>query len=67
MSKISTATTVTPYLCCRNGVAALDFYKKAFGAVEATRMVMPDGKLGHGEFTINGASIMLAGPRSLCW
>src|SRR4029079_4772270 len=60
MTKKSTATTITPYLCCRNGVAALDFYKKAFGAVEAMRMAMPDGKLGHGEFSINGVPLMLA-------
>ena len=60
MTKKSDVTTITPYLCCRDGVAALDFYKKAFGAVEAMRMVMPDGKLGHGEFSINGASVMLA-------
>ena len=49
-----------PYLRCRNAAGALAFYKKAFGAVEAMRLTMPDGKLGHAEFKIGGAVIMLS-------
>lgn len=50
----------TPYLCVRNGAAAIDFYQKAFGATELMRMAGPDGKLGHAEIKISEAIIMLA-------
>jgi PhnB protein len=52
--------TLTPYLIVRGGAAAIDFYKKAFGAVELFRMPMPDGKLGHAEIKIGNSVIMLA-------
>jgi len=50
----------TPYLCVNDGVGAIEFYKKAFGAREVMRMPMPDGKLGHAELRIGAAPIMLA-------
>lgn len=50
---------VIPYLTVRGGVQALDFYKKAFGAKEKGRMLMPDGKLGHGEIQIGDCRIMI--------
>ena len=44
-----------PQLIVRGGVAALDFYKKAFGAEETDRMMTPDGtKLIHGELLLDG-------------
>ena len=52
--------TVTPYLIVDGGVAALDFYKKAFGAKEMFRFPMPNGKLGHAEIKIGDSHIMLA-------
>ena len=52
--------TVTPYLIVDGGVAALDFYKKAFGAKEIFRFPMPNGKLGHAEIKIGDSHIMLA-------
>lgn len=51
---------VTPYLIVHDGPAALDFYTKAFGAVELLRMPMPDGRLGHAEMRIGKAIFMLA-------
>ena len=36
--------TITPYLMLRDPAAAMEFYKKAFGAIELVRMLMPDGK-----------------------
>ena len=39
--------TVTPYLACAGAAAAIDFYKKAFGLTEATRLPGPDGKVMH--------------------
>jgi PhnB protein len=50
----------TPYLCIRDCAAAIEFYKKAFGATEVMRLAQPDGKLGHAEIKIGGAAIMLA-------
>ena len=52
-------TAVTPYLTIKGAAAALDFYKKAFGAEEAFRMNTPDGKVMHAEIRIGGAVIML--------
>jgi PhnB protein len=50
---------VTPYLVVSGADAAIDFYKRAFGAKETVRMPRPDGKLMHGEININGSMIML--------
>src|SRR5580698_2291558 len=52
--------TATPYLICSGGAAAIDFYKRAFGAVELMRMPMPNGRLGHAELKIGDSVIMLA-------
>lgn|SRR5690606_36019150 len=50
----------TPYLCIRDAASGLDFYKRAFGAVETLRMDHPDGRIGHAEIRIGEAPIMLA-------
>ena len=52
--------TVTPYLAIKNAVEALEFYKKAFGAVETFRLMMPDGRLGHAEIRLGDSMIMLS-------
>lgn len=52
--------TVTPYLIVQGGAAAIDFYKKAFGAIELFRMAQPDGRIGHAEIKIGDSPIMLA-------
>ncbi len=52
--------TVSPYLAIKNAVEALEFYKKAFGAVETYRLMMPDGRLGHGEIRLGDSMIMLS-------
>lgn len=50
---------ITPYLICKNAEAAIDFYKRAFGAEEILRMGEP-GKVGHCEMKIGKAIFMLA-------
>ena len=50
---------VTPHLVIAGAGAALDFYTKAFGAVEEARMAGPDGKLMHGMMRINGSPVMV--------
>ncbi|MEM7454192.1 MAG: VOC family protein [Planctomycetota bacterium] len=52
--------TVTPYLVVKDSVAAMDFYAKAFGAVQLMRMVGPDGQgTMHAEIKIGNSCIML--------
>ena len=51
---------VTPYLIVRNATRALDFYRKAFGAVEIMRFPTPDGKIAHAEMKIGDGVFMLA-------
>ncbi|WP_211441619.1 VOC family protein [Collimonas humicola] len=53
-------TSVTPYLAIDGAAAALEYYKKAFNAVEILRMEGPDKKIGHAEIQIGNARIMLA-------
>src|SRR5262245_37437926 len=52
--------TITPYLIIQDAARAIDFYKKAFGAVELFRMAAPGGKVGHAEIRIGDSIIMLA-------
>ncbi len=52
--------SVTPYLIVKGGGAAIDFYKRAFNAVEVMRLEAPDGKLGHAEISIGNSRVMLA-------
>jgi len=52
--------TVTPYLIIRDASDAIEFYRRAFGAVELLRMDAPGGKIGHAEVKIGDSPIMLA-------
>ena len=52
--------TVTPHLVCEQAGEAIEFYKKAFGAVEIARLPGPDGKIMHAELRIGDSPIMLA-------
>ena len=51
---------VTPYLAIDGAAAAIEFYKKAFGATERMRLDAPGGKIGHAEIEIEGGLVMLA-------
>ena len=66
--------TVTPHLICAGAADAIEFYKKAFNAVEVGRMAGPQGKLMHAIVRIGDSSVMLVdefpdwgsfGPKSL--
>ena len=50
----------TPYLVCKNAALAIEFYKQAFGATELYRISLPDGRVGHAEIKVAGATIMLS-------
>jgi PhnB protein len=66
--------TVTPLLVCAEAADAIEFYQKAFGAIELSRMPGSDGKLMHASIRIGDSVVMLAdempdwgsfGPKSL--
>jgi PhnB protein len=66
--------TVTPHLVCAGAADAIEFYKKAFNAVEGGRLPGPQGKLMHAMIRIEGSAVMLVdempecgalGPKSL--
>lgn len=50
---------LAPHLVVDNAAAAIDFYVKAFDAVELGRVPGPDGKLVHAAVRINGFTVML--------
>ena len=65
--------SITPYLIIGGAAEALEYYKKAFGAVELFRMEH-EGKIGHAEMKIGDSPFMLSdenlamgfkGPKSL--
>lgn len=51
--------SITAYLGVDGASAAIDFYKKAFGASEVYRLDMPGGRIGHAELKIGDSSLML--------
>ncbi|MGH7131962.1 MAG: VOC family protein [Phycisphaerales bacterium] len=52
--------TLTPHLAVRGAAKAIEFYKKAFGAVELHRSAGPDGKLiMHAELRIGDSPLLL--------
>ena len=50
--------SLTPYLIVDGGAEALEYYKKAFGAIELFRMAHGD-KIGHAEMKIGDSPFML--------
>lgn len=51
---------VFPYLRTRDANAAIEFYKKAFGAVEDFRLTEPGGRVGHAELKFGDATVMVS-------
>lgn len=52
--------TVTPYLIVAGAADAIEFYQRAFNAVELLRVGPPGGVIGHAEIKIGDSIIMLA-------
>ena len=50
---------VTPHLICAGAAKAIEFYEKAFGAVEEARLPGQDGRLMHAVIRIHGDAVML--------
>ncbi len=66
--------SLTPHLVCADAVQAIEFYKQAFGATEAMKLLAPNGQLVHAGLRIGDSMLMLAeecpewgslGPKSL--
>lgn len=58
--------SVTPSIIVRDARQAIDFYQRAFGAVELSRMEAPDGSTLHAEIRI-GDSIIMLGEENEQW
>lgn len=54
------AYTLNAYITINGCSDAIEYYKKAFGAIEKGRLLMPDGKIGHAEIEIEGSLLMMA-------
>ena len=66
--------SLTPHLICAGAADAIEFYKRAFKAIEQARLPGPDGKLMHAAVKIGDSTLMLVdanpqwgsfGPKSL--
>lgn len=51
--------TATPYLTITGAAAAIEYYRRAFGAVEVLRLADPAGGVLHAEVRIGDSVIML--------
>jgi PhnB protein len=51
--------TVTPHLICAGAAEAIEFYKKALGADELSRVPGSDGRLMHATIRIGDSVVML--------
>ena len=58
--------TVTPHLICEGAGEAIDFYIKAFNAIELVRLPGPDGRIMHAMVQIGDSKVMLADAFSEC-
>jgi PhnB protein len=54
------ANSLNAYITIKGCSDAIEFYKKAFGATERGRLLMPDGTIGHAEIEIEGSLLMMA-------
>ena len=55
-----TRNRAVPALAVDDARRALEFYAKAFGAKEVSERIPWEGKIGHAEFEVEGARLMLA-------
>ncbi len=51
--------TIVPHLVIQGAAKAIDFYKKAFGAVEQVKMATLDGKIMYASLKIGDSYLML--------
>jgi PhnB protein len=51
---------ITAYLTIKGAAQGIEYYKKAFGAVELMRWTGKDGRVGHAEIEINGTPVFIS-------
>ncbi len=51
--------SLTPHLVCAGAADAIEFYKRAFNAVETARLPSPGGRLMHASVRIGDSTLML--------
>jgi uncharacterized glyoxalase superfamily protein PhnB len=56
----SAEVRITPYLAVHDAAAAIDWYRRVFAAREIVRYTGDDGRIGHAEVDLGGASIYLS-------
>ena len=52
-------TSIVPHIHINGASEGIEFYKKAFGAIELFRVAHPDGKILHAEISIGGSVVMI--------
>ena len=53
---------IVPHIYVDGAADGIEFYKRAFGAVELLRIARPDGRILHAELSICGSVVMLGDP-----
>jgi PhnB protein len=53
---------IIPHIYVEGAAAAIDFYRRAFGAEELFRIAAPDGRIVHAEMSICGSVVMIGDP-----
>jgi PhnB protein len=56
------ANAIVPHIYINGAAQGIDFYRKAFGAVELFRITSPNGKILHAEIAICDSVVMLGDP-----
>jgi PhnB protein len=51
--------SLTPHLICEGASEAIEFYKRAFNAIEVSRLPGPNGKLMHAAIRVGDSTMML--------
>ena len=61
MPQSTACRSLSPYLAVKGAREAIEFYKKAFGAIELFALVDPsDGRIGHAELQFGDSMVMLS-------
>lgn len=53
-------STITPHIVIKDCAKAIEFYKKALGAKELYKSLMPDGRVMHAMIQIGNSFVMMA-------
>ena len=61
-ARIGTTPAVIPMISYEDGIAAMEWLRRAFGFQERARHTAPNGRLSHGEMAAGDGLIMLASP-----